>query len=397
MADNDGEIKLGVTIDSSGADSGASAVQDDLGKVKDSAAVASEGINNSLDNRRAVTHALRGLLELREGGVMALAGLSSEAFVATEAFEGMLGPLALNPSGQPGSVNYEAAKANAEGAYKAYQDLNDKLGSLKEALANYNAYDETASSLKEDTAKNQESIKSLRDQLDKLQLDYGPLTTDRDTAVENERKAQVDAATVTIDQQNQSSDLTGKDTKTNAQRALTDRQADREKHQAALEAQIKAAVNDAVKAQLEEQLAQSKADGEKDEASFKYQFNEIDAKQFGAANAKADSEVGGASAAAQLASLKQEVEQLKKELAARPDHQSLQPFIAAAERQGDLATEAAQLQGIANQIIGAFATTQTARNAQQAEINAANQNAINSLRAKVQAHEGRLAYPNNCN
>lgn len=97
MADSadDGYVKIGAFIDPTGATEGADQVVSEVNKIEGATDAGADKIDTSmLRNRRSVGHLLRGLMEMGQGGEAAIGGLAAEGFVATEAFEAMLGPLA---------------------------------------------------------------------------------------------------------------------------------------------------------------------------------------------------------------------------------------------------------------------------------------------------------------
>jgi len=566
--------------DSSGADQAVA----DLGKIKDTATDAGAGITNSLDNRRAVTHALRGLMELREGGTMALAGLASEAFVATEAFETMLGPLApflltlslIASIGIPmfermrgavkenktaeedlGKASEEASKKRIEAigaviskfgeAVKAEMAYNEEL--TKEAQYTQKEFDDTEKLITAKTklavqelelqrqvalghAKTAEEVTAINERYKNLiegtksqgdaqvldakinasaqdiadkegerrraQEELAPLEQERQSHRDATRQAQDEAAALGVnpdatgsyadvakdlgkqldaaikaseaDPRNQDKkhlvdDLGAKQAAANKANdyteglkkweevlnppidklsaqvealssAIATARADNQILQieqqgasvaakTATLAEQQAAAKEAAKTAFEEFKAEKENDikaaqtkkgdpnlSADDKAALEaridglqaqiadYQLqhagpNELDLSEpekttlrgdIRADQGKAVHAIGSQQQKSETAALKREIDELKKQLAARPDHESLKPFIAAAERQGDLATEAAQLQSLANQVIGAFVTAQTARNAQQEQFNEKTRQDIARLKGQVNSN-----------
>jgi hypothetical protein len=91
----DGYVKIGAFIDSSGARAGAEETVQAIDKVEKKTAESGEAADISvLGNLRSVHHLVGGLIELGEGGTAAIGGIAAEGRVATEVFEGLLGPLA---------------------------------------------------------------------------------------------------------------------------------------------------------------------------------------------------------------------------------------------------------------------------------------------------------------
>jgi hypothetical protein len=96
------QFKIVTSIDASGVQPGVDKTVDGLKQVEKqteagaaTAAAAGAKVDASvLSNRRSVTHLLEGLMRLGQGGTEAIGGVAAEGFVATEMFEGMLGPLA---------------------------------------------------------------------------------------------------------------------------------------------------------------------------------------------------------------------------------------------------------------------------------------------------------------
>ncbi len=104
------------------------------------AAEAGEVFNSSvLKNRRSVGHLARGMAEMSQGGIAALGGLSSEAFVATEAFEGLLGPLApfimgLTLAASIGIPMFEHLSEKNEEANKKLEEGKDKADAMGDSI-----------------------------------------------------------------------------------------------------------------------------------------------------------------------------------------------------------------------------------------------------------------------
>jgi hypothetical protein len=118
------KFEIKTSIDASGVQAGADQTIDAVKGVEKATEAAGEGIDTSvLSNRRNVAHFLRGLEELKSGGVDALAGLASEGFVATEAFEAMLGPLA---------PIFMAITLIASIGIPMFEKMNEKTGEAKD-------------------------------------------------------------------------------------------------------------------------------------------------------------------------------------------------------------------------------------------------------------------------
>jgi hypothetical protein len=95
MAADDSKIKITTEIDPTGAQVGGDQVIDKVRQVEKETHESAEKLNvDVLGNLRSVHHLVGGLIELGEGGTAAIGGLAAEGRVATEVFEGMLGPLA---------------------------------------------------------------------------------------------------------------------------------------------------------------------------------------------------------------------------------------------------------------------------------------------------------------
>jgi hypothetical protein len=130
------EITITTTIDPEGALAGAAATTEAIKKVGDAAESEGGRFDASiLANRRSVTHLLRGLLELNEGGVAAIGGLATEGFVAAEGFEALLGPLfpliaAVTLFGSVGIPIFERLGQKAGEHNSKLDDAKTKTGDL---------------------------------------------------------------------------------------------------------------------------------------------------------------------------------------------------------------------------------------------------------------------------
>jgi hypothetical protein len=97
MADTpDSEFRIGVRVDPSDAQAGLGEVQAGLGGVATGAEESAGRFENStLQNRRNLTHLVRGLMEMKEGGVAAFGGIATEAYLAGEAMDIAMGPIGI--------------------------------------------------------------------------------------------------------------------------------------------------------------------------------------------------------------------------------------------------------------------------------------------------------------
>jgi len=139
MSEADGYVKISALIDPTGATDGANRVIQDVdrieGKTKTGAATMDTA---ALGNLRSVHHLLTGLFELGQGGQAAFGGLAMEGRIATEVFEGMLGPLA------PIALAITTITALAVPMLQQWQehltkiaDAKDSTNDLKEAATDY--------------------------------------------------------------------------------------------------------------------------------------------------------------------------------------------------------------------------------------------------------------------
>lgn len=146
MADASDEFRIKATIDTSGASAGADQLVGDVNKIGaatgeagETAKVGGEKLDTAaLGNLRSVHHLLTGLMELGQGGTAAIGGLAAEGRVATEVFEGMLGPLA------PIALAFTTITMLAVPMIEKWQehltkiaDAKDSTGDLKAAAASY--------------------------------------------------------------------------------------------------------------------------------------------------------------------------------------------------------------------------------------------------------------------
>jgi hypothetical protein len=143
LYDPDGpQVRIGAFIDPSGAVVGGEQVAAEVDKVAAKTEAAGERVNSSvLGNLRSVHHLVGGLIEMGEGGPAAFAGIAAEGRVATEVFEGMLGPLApilliLTTITQIAIPMFEAATEKARKAQeeqnKAMEEANRKADERKD-------------------------------------------------------------------------------------------------------------------------------------------------------------------------------------------------------------------------------------------------------------------------
>ena len=101
----------------------------------------------SLTRLRTLTHVIRGIAEIGEGGTAALGGLATEGYVLTEVFEGMLGPIGLIGAALTGllaigipvfermsGANKEVADAAKEAAAEAQKAWEDSITAQETAI-----------------------------------------------------------------------------------------------------------------------------------------------------------------------------------------------------------------------------------------------------------------------
>ena len=138
----DGKIKIVTEINPDGANTGGDQVIQKVDQIEKKTEEAGEGFNTAvLGNLRSVHHLVGGLIELGEGGSAAIGGLAAEGRVATEVFEGMLGPLApilliLTTVTQIAIPLFtkaiEEQKKKQDEANEALEKQNEKLDELKD-------------------------------------------------------------------------------------------------------------------------------------------------------------------------------------------------------------------------------------------------------------------------
>jgi len=94
--DADGYVKIGAFIDPTGVQAGAGEVVQAVDKIGTAAKEGGGSFDNAtLSNRRNLTHLVHGLLELKEGGIDALGGLATEAYLTGEAMDVAMGPIGI--------------------------------------------------------------------------------------------------------------------------------------------------------------------------------------------------------------------------------------------------------------------------------------------------------------